>query len=545
MKQQPHCQEFLSGVRQRVSNHKAPVFQKQRDAYLVTTSVPLLQLLVVTISVITIPYCHAFRSSPIKISNAKTTKLIPNEPTRLQLQLQGNNIITTKPRSTLSLLSAASSRSSFPATEKLLPEENPDINPTQTSVAGVSYTHVISALHQLYPPEALDERNAASRTDGYWPFIQKGEDPPQQFTYGEFDVVFLAQLLDRVAPSVTTTTTSDNKEQSWNDKVFLDIGSGTGRLVMAAAALHPGWKLCRGIEILPAISNVAEGKLEACREIVQNEDSNNDEDIVTDVTEDEEEEWVENEYGLLVKNAPSEPADNTNGDTNADLEPSEENDAPPTYSMPYGEDIIINKNDDDKDNKESGEQQRLRLAPVEFVCGSFDDPYNYFGDVDCVFCFSSCMSTSILQSLSQAIGRQCRPGTIVITTDFPLLLEGTIPPFPDDPSLPHGDYELELLDPKDGVDGYCWLTGGQSTAYIHRVKRSLWDDTGPRVKPELPASEKAFRAIKAMEEGRDEAAVRFLSGVRNEMFFAGFPEHWLPDPANYQPKRESDQDGIC
>lgn len=526
---QRQSDQAVSKVRQRASNHETSVLQKQwKKKAWATTSIPLPQLLFAAVFIMMIPRCQGFQAGPIIAFNAETTKFIPSQPIQQRQHQEKDTIITAKKTRKTVLLSAAS-RSSFPATEKLLPEENPDLDPTQTSVAGVSYTHVIRALHQLYPPDALDERNAASRTDGYWPFIQNSQDPPPQYTYGEFDVVFLAQLLDRVAPTTTSASSSD-QPCSWNDKVFLDIGSGTGRLVMAAAALHPGWKLCRGIEILPAISNVAQSKREACRDIVPGEDHPNDEDNVIGAS-DEEEEWVENEYGLLVKNAALEPDNDGDDDTDDDLllqRQSEESDAPPNYSMPYSE-----------DSNSNGEKQRLRLAPVEFVCGSFDDPYTYFGDVDCVFCFSSCMSTSILQSLSQAIGRQCRPGTIVITTDFPLLLEGTIPPFPDDPSLPHGSYELELLDPQEGVDGYCWLTGGQSTAYIHRVKTSLWDDTGPRVKPELPASEKAFRAIQAMEEGRDEAAVRFLSGVRNDMFFAGFPEHWLPDPANYQRKSKS------
>ena len=413
--------------------------------------------------------------------------------------------------------------------EKLIPEENPNVDPAKKSLSGVAYSHVVEGLSRVYPPEALEERNAASRTDGYWPFIQQGEDPPKQFTYGEFDLSFLAELLDRVhaysreGHDSNDSNDNDGSSSAWNDKVFLDIGSGTGRLVLGAAALHPGWKLCRGIEILQTISNVAKTKLEDCRE----DDTHHDEILTEESNEstkggekEEDEEWVENEHGLLVK---AENIDATLLDAQADSPTEDDQDKGATYSLPFGD---------------SG-KQRLPLAPVEFVCGSFDDPYTYFGDADCVFCFSSCMSPSILQSLSDSIGRQCRPGTIVITTDFPLLLEGTIPPFPDDESLQHGDYELELLE--DGVDGYCWLTGGQSTAYIHRVKKSLWDGSGPRVKPELPTSEKAFRAIKATEDGRDDAAVRFLSGVRNNMFFAGFPERWLPDPASYQAKQQEDE----
>uniref|UniRef100_A0A7S4J863 Uncharacterized protein n=1 Tax=Odontella aurita TaxID=265563 RepID=A0A7S4J863_9STRA len=45
----------------------------------------------------------------------------------------------------------------------------------------------------------------------------------------------------------------------------------------------------------------------------------------------------------------------------------------------------------------------------------------------------------------------------------------------DRPSLPSGPYKLELL---EEVQGWCWLTGGESTAYVHRVVESLWADDG-------------------------------------------------------------------
>jgi SAM-dependent methyltransferase len=403
--------------------------------------------------------------------------------------------------------------------QALIPQENPALDEAQTSLSGVYYSQVLDGLSQLYPPSSLQERNAASRTDGYWPFIQKGQDPPQQFTYGEFDMVFFAQLLDRVHDYYNYNNHDhdhdddhDDDDDAWKDKVFCDIGSGTGRLVMGAAALHPGWKLCRGIEILPKIAQLAQDKLKQCADVDHNATSttststNNNKD---DPQQDKDE-WVENEHGLLIKAEVH------------DMDHANDNDSIATYSLPTAND------------------KRLPLAPIEFVRGSFDDPYLYFGDVDCVFCFSSCMSNTILQSLSQAIGRQCRPGTIVITTDFALRLQGTIPPYPDDETLPHGNYKLELI---EQLDGYCWLTGGLSTAYIHRVTQSLWNSSGPPSRPLLSMSEIAFRAICAMEARRDEAAVQFLTGVRNNMVFAGFPEPWLPDPSRYIKSNKQEQKG--
>jgi hypothetical protein len=70
----------------------------------------------------------------------------------------------------------------------LIPEENPFADPETRSVSGVRFASVLSGMDKLFSPQDLDRRNALSRTDGYWPFIQKGQDPPQQFTYGKLKV---------------------------------------------------------------------------------------------------------------------------------------------------------------------------------------------------------------------------------------------------------------------------------------------------------------------------------------------------------------------
>ena len=62
----------------------------------------------------------------------------------------------------------------------------------------------------------------------------------------------------------------------------------------------------------------------------------------------------------------------------------------------------------------------LSLVPIELQCGSFDDPYEYFVNSDCTFVFSSCMSEDVMQTLGDAIGHQCKPGMIDITTEIAL-----------------------------------------------------------------------------------------------------------------------------
>ncbi len=43
----------------------------------------------------------------------------------------------------------------------------------------------------------------------------------------------------------------------WKNKTFCDIGSGAGRLLLSAATPQPGWKPCRGLEILDGLHNIS------------------------------------------------------------------------------------------------------------------------------------------------------------------------------------------------------------------------------------------------------------------------------------------------
>lgn len=415
----------------------------------------------------------------------------------------------------------------------LLPEENPTGDPTKKSKSGVTYANVLDGLHQLYPPSDLAKRNAASRTDGYWPFIQKGQDPPQQLTYGEFDFYFFAELLDR-AQELYYCYQGTDERRSWDDKVFCDIGSGTGRLVMAAAALHPGWKLCRGIELLKSIHVVAEETLAKC-------DSKGSAESVVFPTQKPvlsslvgEEDILNQFQGKFILDGECEPE---NQSSNAILGEEAASSTSGSYYLPS--------------SNESDEE--IKLAPVDLVCGSFDDTSVYFGDSDCIFVFSSCMSRSIIAGLSEAIGRQCKPGTIVITTEFPLNLEGMVDPSNDPDELKHShcDYDGDFDDPDDAeewvrfcaeegiesrpfkfeliesIDGYCWLTGGLSTAHIHRVVISARreGDTPPTA-GEISSEEMAAMAwMYALKQQSSD----FYRDVRNNMIFHGFSEKWYND----------------
>lgn len=419
--------------------------------------------------------------------------------------------------------------------KKLIPENNPTADPDQQSRSGVRYGSVLDSLHVLYPPIDLEKRNALSRSDGFWPFINMGKDPPKHLTYGEYDLLFFAQLMDRALDHY------NEDMASWDGKVFTDIGSGTGRLVLAAAALHP-WKLCRGLEVLEGIHNVALETLEHCRrtiekfEIVKSttdegtEYTYNESNVhhIDDDDDDDDTGW--RPFGTMVGNdewlnqlqqtfadKKAIEVDGIEHESSKDIVTREEETAEQELSDHYFLPVT---------GLSGVSEEELELAPVQFICGSFEDPYEYIGDSDLVFVFSSCMSEDMMASLGKAIGRQCKPGAIVITTDYMLPLEGDIEPLEDDETMPSGPYKLDLI---ESVDGWCWLTGGQSTAHIHRVVKSLWEDgVGARQRPVIPLELQAYRIIKAMEAGELTDSKRFLRQVRNNMVFHGFPQKWLP-----------------
>ena len=125
----------------------------------------------------------------------------------------------------------------------LLPLTNPNFDMKAKSLSGVLYARVISGINALYPPHELSNRNARSRTDGYWKYVARGERPPQEFTYGEFDVDFFGMLLDKswehhVGGMMMSDDDRDDDEKQqhstgllltttpWRNKTFCDIGSG-------------------------------------------------------------------------------------------------------------------------------------------------------------------------------------------------------------------------------------------------------------------------------------------------------------------------------
>jgi hypothetical protein len=325
-----------------------------------------------------------------------------------------------------------------------------------------------------------------------------------------------------------------------------------GRLVFAAAALHPGFQKCIGIELLQGIHEAAEETLERCSLVALPgvyDSSPSDileEDEFTGSTPSpalprrpiiptiSDQDWFSQlqsqfsagEADSVETSEPATPGDNATEIAQDPRGGEETNIDRNSSDVVYG---LVCPPDETKvpDCDCPSTQRVLPLAPIEFVCGSFADPFVNFTGADCVFVFASAFPSEIMASLSRSIGTKCKPGTIVITIDKMLDLEGLVEPTEEEESkasnLPRGPFELELL---EKIDGWCWLTGGASTAFVHRVVDSLWEQQLNITVISL--EEKAFQVVKALESGELADSKSFLRGVYNNMVFHGLPESWWP-----------------
>jgi len=131
---------------------------------------------------------------------------------------------------------------------------------TGSAVTPSKHTRLASAttdaFSDLYPPAEVALRNAASRTDGYWPFVSNGEEPPLVLTYGEFPLPFFDAVVDKCCAHA-------GLEDDRRAAVLCDIGSGSGRLTLWAATSQRPWGKVVGVEVLPALHRTAREKQEA------------------------------------------------------------------------------------------------------------------------------------------------------------------------------------------------------------------------------------------------------------------------------------------
>ena len=561
---------------------------------------------------------------------------------------------------------------------------------------GSHFGRIVNGLDYLYPPIDLSKRVSTSRSDGYWTYLEDGKQPPTHLTYGEFDFMFFAQLLemalkqlghdddddydDDVVKFNSETINSDNcNNDGSNDffnsniaaiaqeKTFLDIGSGSGRLVIGTAALYPSMKLCKGIEILPKLHDSALRVLGQCKEgkggfddVKEEEeetidntmiDTNSEEeevkvdedklltngmnkmiDVLQDMTEEEWKEILGNiDIDMEDDDMEDDASNNDNVEQNTSIVSDDNEEKPeienlddddatneslqsvasdvfgenetidliekfratkeeinPDFVLLAESELLLDETDDcseedssvffesiesfmntpeaqlkemlginkkkeqdisipilatENEINEGGSkhgdhndindlnyyfpsndveenENPLSLAPIQFSCGSFEDPYEYIGDADVVFVFSTCWTYAMMESLGKCIGWQCKPGTIVITTEYQIPLSGMIEKYENDPSLPSGEYKLELL---DKIDGNCSVTGGLSTAYLHRVVSSLYEEgIGPRQKPVKTKEEIAWSVIQDFELNKLDDTAKFVRNLKNALAFYSY-----------------------
>mmetsp|Transcript_36492 Transcript_36492/g.145880 ORF Transcript_36492/g.145880 Transcript_36492/m.145880 type:complete len:200 (+) Transcript_36492:2096-2695(+) len=95
--------------------------------------------------------------------------------------------------------------------------------------------------------DAFDRKGIAMDDAG-----RRGRSKDLNLTYGEYDLDLFTKLLDRASPAQGDT--------------FLDLGSGCGRLVLAAWMLYDHWKRCFGVEIVDPLHKESIAKYGDLRE---------------------------------------------------------------------------------------------------------------------------------------------------------------------------------------------------------------------------------------------------------------------------------------
>jgi len=202
----------------------------------------------------------------------------------------------------------------------------------------------------------------------------------------------------------TTTSKAQLLQSFYDDRVVCDIGSGTGRLVAAAAALHPRLHRSRGVEVLEKLHGEA--------------------------------------LDVLRGNC----FDDTTGAMTLPLDLDLDLDLDVNRHVNQGQGHAWDETED---------SSRLPMAPVDLHCADVTDPSNTdLRDVDVAFVFSTCMPPDLMGRLAQAAARQMLPRTVLVTIDQRL---------PQDASSSKEWWELVHT-----MDGSNALVGGTSTAFVYQ-----------------------------------------------------------------------------
>ena len=114
-------------------------------------------------------------------------------------------------------------------------------------ITSASLERCNAMLDLAYVSSSYDDRLIIGRKAqlGEEMIYRSGLNIDSTLTYGEFDLNLFASLVDRALDGVADGAT------------FVDVGSGAGRLVLAASSLWPQFGLCAGVECVPELHRVA------------------------------------------------------------------------------------------------------------------------------------------------------------------------------------------------------------------------------------------------------------------------------------------------
>jgi precorrin-6B methylase 2 len=125
----------------------------------------------------------------------------------------------------------------------------------RAEVNGGNVADLVDSLFGTVSSRQSFARQAAAETEAAARFApSRGK----ELTYGEFDLPFFFSLLADAAPSAGES--------------FLDVGSGCGRLVLAAALAH-SWETAAGVELLEHLHTSAQEAHTRLRAVLEGEPS--------------------------------------------------------------------------------------------------------------------------------------------------------------------------------------------------------------------------------------------------------------------------------
>ncbi|CAM9289307.1 unnamed protein product [Choristocarpus tenellus] len=144
---------------------------------------------------------------------------------------------------------------------------------------------VLEALDILFPEQSDEKVDGASELASYddrmsagreaQGYLSTGQLVPAAvidgaLTYGEFDFSFFASVVRDCLSIYADESENGSLEAEARKRVFCDLGSGCGRLVIGQALAWP-WRCCKGIEKVEALHNMGMSALGVAKKLAEGE----------------------------------------------------------------------------------------------------------------------------------------------------------------------------------------------------------------------------------------------------------------------------------